>query len=218
MTDETRLYVEMYLQSRGALLVHTVRPFDDVVADCARDGEPATVEQLRAAANEYGRLVGESILPIFWTDDARDDAEFVIRRARRHEEHVKAALDASRAWVGSPHPDVVIASAAFSRGVDPLPYSQFRADGTNVLTRAILRSTELRGRVAIVRAHIPSETAALIKALAPRRVVALSGAAEAALEHAGVHMDDRVSISAPYAPIDNPRLAQHILTGPDDDS
>lgn len=118
MTEDVRLYVEMFLRSRGALLVLCRAP-DDFITECGvARGEPELiVETLIAAARLFDAYGARTALPLVVVDavndvlDAPDDdlsiAEKIVALAN-DEDWRTEYLNRFTTYVGPPRPHMLL--------------------------------------------------------------------------------------------------------------
>lgn len=130
LDDAIRTWLELFLLSRGALLVH-VRRTDDYLRDCGVNRGDSAAEQARipATTDAFERLISASLLPTLSldvSDVSDDDVTGIVETA---------ALLEARAWptsvsttyVGAPRPSLLLVGDR--RGVtgEPRDYGNWPA-------------------------------------------------------------------------------------------
>lgn len=106
-------HVELFLRSRGALLVH-VGSTDDYLVDCwkRRGDDLVTIEQLLLSARLFADAVATSILPVIDLEDVGDPADLhtidvILDEAHRHALSTRP-ISQLRTYVGPPKPDLLL--------------------------------------------------------------------------------------------------------------
>lgn len=163
-----RAWIELFLASRGALLVY-VRRDVDILEDVARrrGDDPTAVAQLRPALNAFDREVNRSLLPAIMVGETISDEDLseLLYAARQRQAAVAHLVDAVT-YVGGPQPRLLLVGD--QRGASRYPeeygrwpaFAPFPATSGHYLLRALtiealsVRANGLTlGDVALVNAN-----------------------------------------------------------------
>lgn len=210
MTEDVRWYVELFLRSRGALLVLCRAP-DAFLVECgvARDEPSRTVETLVAAAHGFNAYAARTALPLVVVDaiddvlDAPDDdltvAERIVALAN-DEDWFTEHLNPFTTYVGPPRPHLLLlgdrrgpASTELTHyGQWPAFVPRASTSGAWLLSTLLIEELSvpthglLTGNVGIANACDVDDPAALWRALDEPEVVALGVNAHRALRRSHV--------------------------------
>lgn len=114
-TPAVAAYVELFLRSRGAVLIYCTAT-DEHLVDCgvARDDEPEEIARVHETTNAFLRAIASSLLPMTAVSVAdpdaanyRDTVDRVLALARNEAEYAER-INAFTTYVGSPRPGLLL--------------------------------------------------------------------------------------------------------------
>lgn len=184
-------YVELFLRSRGALLVVVTPPVDELLRCLRTRGDPLVDErQLVVAREGFVDAATRSSLPLIWLKDevvAHELTYAVISEALTYASLAASPrLDDFVTYVGDVAPRTILLGDVRRTGSEPgdlrpafMPYP---ATSGHYLLRAFAADARFPGaRVGLANACDVDDVRALVARLAPREVVALGANAARAV-------------------------------------
>lgn len=186
--DAVLTYVELFLRSRGALLVVVTPPADELRRCLRTRGDPLVdEEQLLATREGFLDAAARTSLPLVWLKDecvTNELAYAVVGEADAQASRaVTNRLEDFTTYVGDAHPDILLLGDVRKTGTEPgdlrpafMPYP---ATSGHYLMRAVAssrRSTSLS--VGVANACDVDNVSSLIARLRPSDVVTLGRNAE----------------------------------------
>lgn len=201
-------WLELFLLSRGALLVHARRSASRL-QECGRDrNDPAAeIDRAPIVAARFDRAMASTLLPLIIMDEngaSPDDVDDVIQGAEALAAQAYGLSDYVT-YVGSPHPTLLLVGDRRGVSYAPTRYGRWPAfapfPGTSghylfsALTREPLRAAThgvLLAQIGVVNANDVDDVRACWEALGKPRVVALGVEARKTLRRVGVDVDHYV--------------------------
>lgn len=148
------LYIELALQSRGAVVVHAQRDLDAVEAACIRDNEPLVADKIKPA-NHLFRITRErSILPV-WDWSWGNSFVQICGQAAARASWSRRCTRITPRFIGEDSPDVLLVgdvAGPVQQAKRPLPFVPFKNTSGYFLMGALMY-TDLKP--AIVNAWQP---------------------------------------------------------------
>lgn len=194
-TDEMFYHVELFLQSRGALMIHATADPDQLRRRFV--GEPLDPELIEPAVLAFRDVTARTSLPVLGYDFARPGAadvpDLAVFGAGKLEEYVGEPWRVTSHWVGSPKPNLLLVGdepgppARRDPDSGAVPFRPYPATSGAYLMAALRRTNYFP---AITNARTRDGTEVPLRdlwlALERPRVVALGNVADAALSAAEV--------------------------------
>ena len=162
--DAMHRWIELLLESRGAVLIRTVRDLREVEEAAARDGEPIQGDQILVASGLMAQEVAASILPHYEMNVIEGGDHNIPIHAAVRAMHARYLADVTTRWVGHIEPDVLLVGdevGPSSQGWN-LPFVPYRGSSGHFLMSE-LRLTGLKP--AIVNSVAPSGEQEDVRAL-----------------------------------------------------
>ncbi len=149
-TREMRYHVELFLRSRGALIVHASSDPSAVIDRLAGSPYPPA-SQVPRVLRMFERETARSMIPVVGYDFSKQDiveaVDHIIFGARSLEEWGHDPWQVTNHWVGSPHPGVMLVGdqpgPVPKRDQDPYPVPFRPYGGSSHYLMAALRETRL---------------------------------------------------------------------------
>jgi len=133
------LYIELALQSRGAVVVHAQRDLDAVEAACVRDGEPLVADKIKPA-NHLFRIARErSILPV-WDWSWGESFVQICGQAAARASWSRRCTRITHRFIGEDSPDVLLVgdvAGPTQEATRPLPFVPFKNTSGHYLMGAL---------------------------------------------------------------------------------
>lgn len=118
------LHTDMFLRSRGALVVYCYRPDSDALAREYREhGEPLEPATLTRALSLYDAALGQThAATLRWSFEVSSSPslEFIVSSAKHRQDQVKRLHRITSEWVGSPYPEALLVGDELGPGYDPV--------------------------------------------------------------------------------------------------
>lgn len=134
LDEPTRRWIELFMLSRGAVLVHAKRDLQDLIDACAADDEPIQGEQIVDANAHFHVAFAESALPQFPFCQSAPERELQILDilAQGMLDQMRSALitQVTGEWIGNPRPHTLLVGDQGNLGPGrradwPLPFVPF---------------------------------------------------------------------------------------------
>jgi hypothetical protein len=157
--DAMHHYVELALESRGAILVKPRREWNPNELEEALANEPVDAVQYREAQTRFTEEFRDTLLPVTnWClcHDTATGRELIIELAKVREHWARKPHEAHSRWVGHYLPNVLLVGdvAGPKQTAWNLPFVPYRATSGHFLMSE-LRGVNVELRPAIVNAHQP---------------------------------------------------------------
>jgi len=187
-------YVELALNSRGAVLVLTDRDPAELARVYAEENEPVLPDDVDAIRNRFAQEAQLSILPSVVVDIERSPQRALdaIGIAQQRAYRAQRISGVTPRWVGSPTADVLLVGDQVGPGSGDwsLPFVPYRRTSGHFLMSELVLDRELLSSVALVNSVQPNgepeNVLELWEELLRPKVVALGRLAERRLQRIGL--------------------------------
>lgn len=153
-------YVELALESRGAVVVQTRRDLDEVKSALLEDDEPLLPDDVERADALYDEVRRNSLLPSFTHNIRSSSSIGFVALATRRAQTAAAFANITPRWVGSLEPEVLLVGDVVGPGADghTLPFVPFASTSGHFLINELLKYGGRRSlqRTAIVNSSRPN--------------------------------------------------------------
>lgn len=142
LDEPTRRWIELFLLSRGAVLVHAERDLQELIDACAADDEPIQGEQIVDANAHFRAALVETVLPQLPFCHSAPSRNLQIldicSQAVLDQMRTALILRATSEWVGNPRPQLLLVGDQGNLGPGrradwPLPFVPFKGTSGHFL-------------------------------------------------------------------------------------